>query len=87
MESPDVASKCGVTCPRGVKQPALQDVASKRGVREQKVASPDVASKRNVTCQRGIREPAGIARCVASPQVSDPHGVWEPCRGVNTWRH
>ena len=71
MVSPDVASKLGVTCSRGVKG---------------QLASPDVASKRGVTCLRGVKEPHGVARCgVTCPRgVREPHGVAR-C-GIKTWR-
>ena len=74
--SPDVASKCGVAGPRGVREPG--GVAG-RGVKVaslahvasgSQVASQDVASKCGVTCLRGVREPGGVAG-----------------RGVKMWRH
>ena len=73
MASPNVASKCGVTCSGG--QVALPDVAL-RG----KVTSPDVASKCGVTCPHGVRQPGGIAGAVLgfTPMASG--------RGVRTWR-
>ena len=46
VASRDVASKRGVTCPRGVRNP---------------LASPNVASKCGVTCPRDVREPGGVA--------------------------
>ena len=51
---PDVASKRGVTCPHGVREPG--GVAG-RGVKMSQVAWPDVASKCGVTGPRGVREP------------------------------
>ena len=86
-----MASKCGVTCPRGSgSQVAWPDVASKRGVTCPRGVR-DVASKRGVTCPRrqGAR---GASLDVASKSgVTCPRGVREPGgvarRGVKTWRH
>ena len=79
---PDVASKPGVTCPRGVREPGGVHMAS-----ESHVESPDVASIRGVTCSRGVRVPADVAskRGVACPTASEPAGIAR-C-GVKTWRH
>ena len=78
---PDMASKCGVTCPRGVREPggvAKRDVKMwrhwptwRQGARWRgwsQVAWPDVASKHGVTCP-----PSGS-------QVASG-------RGAKTWRH
>ena len=95
-----LTSKCGVTCPRGVRKP---DVASKcgvtgpRGVREPGgVAGRGVPSKCGVTClRRQGATPALMRVAVAERGVKmwrhlptwrrEPRGV--AGRGVKTWRH
>ena len=64
---PDMASKCGVTCPRRVSEPG--------GVAK-------LTSKCGVTCPRGVREPGGVAKLTSKCGVTcPPRDVRERWRG------
>ena len=92
-----MASKRGVTCPRGVgarwrRRTWRQNVASLAHASGSQVASQDVASKCGVICLRGVREPGWCHRtwrhlptwregATFGRRSSCPRGVREP-RGV-----
>ena len=88
---PDVASKCGVTGPRGVRarwrrRTWRQNVASLAYVASgSQVASQDVASTCGVTCLRGVREPRAVAGALLALTRVASLGVAE--RDVKMWHH